>query len=353
MGDSSGNVVQLGYEPDYSLGNWIRPNPDYKIPNITLHDPANKKLRVITIGAGMSGIAMAYKMQERLKNVEHQIYERNADLGGTWFENRYPGCACDVPSHAYTFPWAPNPDWPRFLAHSSDIRAYVDRVVDNFGLRKYIKVNHQIAGCYWDPHRAKWKVKVEVVEPKKDWSSTAPLNVIDSFDDECDFLQHATGILNRWDYPNIPGIQSFKGRIVHTAGWPDNFGEEQWKDQRIAVIGSGASSVQTVPTMQPFAKHLDVFVRTPVWFVQIAENYGNNHEYSAEDQKNFREHPEKLVAHIKNLESLFNCRWNHNIVGTPEQKAIKAMTEKRMREMIKEDDLFKKITPTFPVNCRR
>lgn len=320
MGDASSATVPLGYEPDPSLGSWIRPNPDYKIPNITLHDPNNKKLKVITIGAGMSGIAMAYKIQERLKNVEHQIYEKNADLGGTWFENRYPGCACDVPSHAYTFPWAPNPDWPRFLAHSKDIRAYVDRVVDNFDLRKCIKTNHQITGCYWDPDRAKWKVKVEVVEPKTDWSSVAPLKVIDSFEDECDFLQHATGILNRWDYPKISGIEKFKGRLVHTAGWPDDFGEEQWKDQKIAVIGSGASSVQTVPTMQPHVKHLDVFVRTPVWFVQIAENYGNNHEYSEEDKKDFREHPEKLVAHIKALEDLFNSRWDHNIIGQQNRK---------------------------------
>lgn len=80
-----------GYDPNPDAKAWIRPNPNYKIPDITLHDPANKKLRVITIGAGMSGIMMAYKIQEQMKNVEHQIYERNANIGGTWWENRYPG----------------------------------------------------------------------------------------------------------------------------------------------------------------------------------------------------------------------------------------------------------------------
>ena len=342
-----------GYDPNPDAKSWIRPNAKYKIPNITLRDPANKKLRVITIGAGMSGICMAYKIQEQMHNVEHQIYERNANIGGTWWENRYPGCACDVPSHAYTFPWAPNPDWPRFLAHSADISAYIDRVVDNFDLRKYIKTNHQIAGCWWDPTLSKWKVKVQIVEPKLDWSSTAPLNVLEEFWDECDFLEHATGILNRWDYPKIPGLDKFKGRVVHTAGWPSDYQEEKWKGQRVAVIGSGASSVQTVPTMQPHVSHLDVFVRTPIWFIQIADNFGNNHEYSVEERADFRAHPEKLVAHIKAAESFFNARWNHNLVGTREQKEIKAMVEKRMREMIKDDKIYEKITPDFPVNCRR
>ncbi|MCJ1472259.1 hypothetical protein MMC13_000906 [Lambiella insularis] len=342
-----------GYHPDPDTKSWIKPNPNYKIPNITLHDPGNKRLRVIAIGAGMSGICMAYKIQQQMKNVEFQIYERNADIGGTWFENRYPGCACDVPSHAYTFPWAPNPDWPRFLAPSKDIEVYINKVVDNFDLRKYIKTNHQVAGCWWDAERSKWKVKIELVESKKDWSSTEPLKLIDSFWDECDMLLHATGILNRWDYPKIPGLSKFKGRVLHTAGWPDHYGEEQWKGQRMAVIGSGASSIQTVPTMQPYVKHLDVFVRTPVWFIQIADNFGNNHVYSDEERAYFRANPEKLLAHIKVVEEFFNGRWDHNLMGTEQQKAIKEMTAKRMREMIKDDKLYENIVPDFPVNCRR
>jgi cation diffusion facilitator CzcD-associated flavoprotein CzcO len=130
-----------------------------------------------------------------------------------WFENRYPGCACDVPSHAYTYPWAPNPDWPRFLAESKDIVAYIDKVIKRFGLAKYIKVNHQIASCRWDDARGKWKVKVQVVQPKSDWGSKAPLEVLSEFEDECDVLLHGTGILNRWDYPDIPGLWDFKGRV--------------------------------------------------------------------------------------------------------------------------------------------
>ena len=120
--------------------------------------------------------------------------------------------SCDVPAHIYTYPFAPNPDWPRFLAHNTDIRAYFDKVVDRCDLRKNIHVNHQIAGCYWQEETGKWKVKVQKVEPRKDMSSTAPLEVLEEFWDECDLLLHCTGNLNRWQLPDLPGIEKFKGR---------------------------------------------------------------------------------------------------------------------------------------------
>lgn len=134
-------------------------------------------------------------------------------IENSWFENRYPGVACDVPSHAYTFPWAPNAEWPRLLAPAKDIMDYIDKVIDRCGLAKYINVNHQVAGCCWDDERGKWKVKVQTVEPKMDWSSTEPLKVLSEFEDECDVLLHATGLLNRWKYPEIPGLGDFKGRV--------------------------------------------------------------------------------------------------------------------------------------------
>jgi cation diffusion facilitator CzcD-associated flavoprotein CzcO len=134
-------------------------------------------------------------------------------IGNSWFENRYPGVACDVPSHAYTFPWAPNPEWPRLLASAKDIMEYVDMVIDRLGLAKYIHVNHQVAGCFWDDERGKWRVKVQIVEPKKDWSSTEPLKVLSEFEDEVDVLLHATGYFNRWNYPDIPGLGDFNGRV--------------------------------------------------------------------------------------------------------------------------------------------
>lgn len=136
------------------------------------------------------------------------------------------------------------------LAGASEISDYLNRVADCFELRQYIHLNHQVAGCFWDEERGKWKVKIQIVEPKVDWSSREPLSVIREFWDEGDVVLHATGILNRWSFPNIPGLESFKGRVIHTTGWPDDYQEQHWKGQNVAVIGSGASSIQVVPKMQ-------------------------------------------------------------------------------------------------------
>jgi hypothetical protein len=94
------------------------PRNEYEIPDIVLNGPYTRKIKVISIGAGVTGIQNAYYIQKTLQNVEHTIYEKNEDIGGTWLENRYPGAACDIPSHAYTYPFALNPDWPRFFSYS-------------------------------------------------------------------------------------------------------------------------------------------------------------------------------------------------------------------------------------------
>jgi hydroxyversicolorone monooxygenase len=127
--------------------------------------------------------------------------------------------------------------------------------------------NTQVVRAEWHDDVGKWKVKLR---------QTLPDGSTKEFDDEGDVLMYATGILNDFQWPKIEGIDSFKGKLVHTARWPKDYQAREWKDDRVAVIGSGASSIQTVPTMQPHAKHLDVFVRTGVWFVSIADNYGQN-----------------------------------------------------------------------------
>jgi hydroxyversicolorone monooxygenase len=180
-------------------------------------------------------------------------------------QNRYPGCACDVPSHAYTFAFALYPDWPKFLSPSEDIFRYLSRVVECFGLRSYMTFNSTIKACQWMEAEGKWHVEIQD-------SKTGELRV-----DTCDVLVGANGILNSWRFPEeVEGLHSFGGRLIHTARWPQEYDEESWKGERIAVIGSGATSVQVVPSLQPHAKQLEVFVRTPVWFVELAGHGGDN-----------------------------------------------------------------------------
>lgn len=264
-------------------------------------DPNNRKMRVLTIGAGVTGILMAYRIQKDCGNIEHVIYEKNSDIGGTWLENRYPGCACDIPSHAYTYQFALNPDWPRFFSYSPDIWKYLDKVCEVFGLRKYMNFNTEVIGCYWNESKGQWNVKLRETKPGQQPRE---------FEDYCDMLLHGTGILNNFKWPDIPGLKDkFKGRVMHTARWPSEYQKEQWKNDRVAIIGSGASSIQTVPTMQPHTKHMDIFVRTGVWFVQIANNFGQNKEYDQKERDEFRHNPKALVAHAKDIEDQVNGLW--------------------------------------------
>lgn len=327
-----------------------------------LQDPSARKLKVLTIGAGLSGIQLAYQIQKNCENVEHIIYEKNADIGGTWLENRYPGkppnfyinqsntatdfttgCACDIPSHAYTLNFALNPDWPRFFSYAPDIHKYLSKVVDVFDLRKYMTFNTEVVRSEWQDKTAKWKVSLRQKSPSgetKEW------------DEECDLLFYATGILNNYKWPQIKGLDKFKGKVVHTALWPDDYREKEWENDRVAIIGSGASSIQTVPKMQPHTKHLDIFVRTGVWFVQIANNYGQNHEYSQEDRDEFRKDPKKLVAHAKDIEDQINGLWGTFYSGSEAQKGAQQLFRERMKEFIKDERLLQGFTPKFEVGCK-
>lgn len=202
--------------------------------------------------------------------------------------------------------------------------------------------NTEVVRAEWHDESGKWKVKLRQCGPSGEDKE---------FEDECDLLLYATGILNNYKWPNIKGINSFKGRIVHTATWPGDYQKEQWANDRVAVIGSGASSIQTVPTMQPHVKHMDIFIRTGVWFVQIANNFGSNHEYTQEQRDEFRNDPKKLVAHAKDIESQVNGLWGTFYSGSEGQKEAQKILKERTKEFIKDERLLEGFTPKFEVGC--
>lgn len=255
-----------------------------------------------------------------------------------------PGCACDIPSHAYTYNFALNPDWPRFFSYPPDIWRYLDKVCNTFDLRKYMTFNTQVVEARWQDDQGKWKVKLQQTDP--DSGETR------DFEDTCDLLLYATGILNDFKMPKIEGIEKFKGRICHTARWPKDYQAEQWKEDRVAIIGSGASSIQTVPNMQPHVKHMDVFIRTGVWFVQIANNYGANHEYTEEQREEFRKNPEKMLAHAKDIENQVNGLWGLFYANNKAQQDAQVLFKNRMAEFIKDKRLLDGFTPKWQIGCK-
>jgi cation diffusion facilitator CzcD-associated flavoprotein CzcO len=155
--------------------------PTYKI----LEEPLGTRqhVRIVGIGAGMSGLNMIRTLRLHLDNYEHIVYEKNPEIGGTWFENRYPGCKCDIPSHNYQFSWRPNPEWRGFFGSASEIQAYLCQVCEEEKMRDVIKTRHQVEHAEWDEVDAVWRLKI--IDSEK--------NV--TFDDYCHFLLDGTGIL--------------------------------------------------------------------------------------------------------------------------------------------------------------
>lgn len=203
--------------------------------------------------------------------------------------------------------------------------------------------NTEVIRAVWQDDTGKWKVKLR---------QTDVTGYTREFEDECDLLLYATGVLNNFKWPEIPGLDKFQGRVVHTARWPHDYQKEQWANDRVAVIGSGASSIQTVPAMQPHVKHLDIFVRTGVWFVQIANNFGQNKEYSQEERDTFRNDPKALLAHAKDIEGQVNGLWGAFYAGSEAQKQGQKLFKARMREHIKDDRLLEGFTPKFEIGCK-
>ncbi|EEH48624.2 uncharacterized protein PADG_04703 [Paracoccidioides brasiliensis Pb18] len=316
----------------------------YEIDKEVIFGGRQRKVKVLTIGAGVSGILMAYLIQRDCQNVEHVIYEKNNDIGGTWLENRYPNCACDVPSHAYAYNFAPNPDWPNLFSKSADIWKYLDRVCDTFNLRKYMTFNTLITGSYWEEEKGEWRVTLRQIAPDGTERET---------EERCNVLLNGSGLLNNYQWPDIEGLERFKGRMIHTARWPKDYQEEQWKGERVAVIGSGASSIQTVPGMQPHVKHLDIFVRTAIWFVQIAGHTGTNGEYSEKQRQTFRQNPRELVKESKFFENQINKMWSLFYRDSESQAQAQEALKARMEEWIKDERLLKGLTPKFSIGCRR
>ncbi|EFE33688.1 uncharacterized protein ARB_07635 [Trichophyton benhamiae CBS 112371] len=332
-----------------------RPGSAYEIDKEAMFNGYNRKIKVLTIGAGLSGIMMAYNIQKHCQNVEHVVYDKNHDIGGTWLENRYPNCACDAPSHSYIFNFAPN------VGITMSCPPWEDKVCEVFDLRKYMTFNTRVTGAYWEEACGQWRVEL---------SQTAPDGSQIVIEEKCHVLLNASGFLNKYKWPDIPGLDEFTGRVIislmaseapglsvlitngrgqliHTAAWPKDYQEEQWKGENVVVIGSGASSIQTVPGMQPHVKHMDVFVRTGTWFAAIAGNQGGNSAYSDEEKERFRSDPQALVEHCKSWEDQINALWGMFYKGSPAQAAVR---------QIQADEITDKIIgflPSFGVGCRR
>ncbi|MAA74608.1 MAG: monooxygenase [Salinisphaeraceae bacterium] len=201
--------------------------------------------RVAIIGGGVSGICAAIQLQ--LAGIDYTIIEKNADFGGTWLENRYPGCGVDTPNHFYSFSFEPNPDWSWFFARQGEISQYLSDVAAKHRLAANTRFGVEVEAARFDEIHNCWQLTLDNGE-------CLSANVVVS----------AVGVLNRPKWPDIPGREAFTGPAMHTAAWQEDF---NWRGQRIGLIGTGASGQQVGPRLAPDAGRLTVFQRSPHWVV--------------------------------------------------------------------------------------
>jgi cation diffusion facilitator CzcD-associated flavoprotein CzcO len=213
------------------------------VPSLIMSVP---QFDVVIVGAGFGGIGAAIQLK-RLGYENILIVDRENDLGGTWHVNRYPGLAVDIPSTSYSYWFEPNPYWSRLFAPRDEIKRYADHVADKYDVRRHMRFNTVVDGARWDEDARLWQVALA----DGDTLSTR-------------FLITATGVLSQPQTPDLPGINEFAGRILHTTAWDDNY---DFEGRRVGVIGTGATAVQLIPELAKQAADLTVYQRTPIHVV--------------------------------------------------------------------------------------
>ncbi|KAJ5640723.1 hypothetical protein N7528_000348 [Penicillium herquei] len=310
-----------------------RPGP-IEVRSVDDHRP----LRVVVIGAGISGILACIRLVQKIPNLDLCIYEKNADIGGTWYENVYPGCACDIPANTYQASFEPNKEWSSFYAPAPEIHQYWKRVVEKYGCMEHIKLQQQVTSAAWSEMNSKWYLEVS-------GKISSAL--------ECDWL------LNSWKWPKIPGLHDFKGKVMHSATWDTQY---DYTNQRVAVIGNGSSGIQIVPGILPKVAHIDHYMRNRTWISPSfargeldsrgidAENY----TFTAEELETFKNDRQAYQKFRKGTELQLQSDHPFTIVGTPKQAgSVPFFVENMKRRLAKKPELLDEILPDFPVACRR
>ena len=288
--------------------------------------PLPARVRVAVVGTGFAGIATVARL--RAEGVDDVVVlERGDDVGGTWRDNSYPGCACDVPSHMYSLSFAPNPDWTRTFSPQPEIHAYLRRTARSHGLHEHVHLRTELTGARWDDARQVWHLQ----------TSRGDLLA--------DVLVLGTGGLSDPSVPSLPGLDSFQGTTFHSATWDH---EHDLTGERVAVVGTGASAIQFVPHVQRAAAALTLFQRTAPWVLPRRDRAITRAERAL-----FRRVP---AAQKLNRAGIYAVRESW-IVGFTKQTKVMAVAEAvarwHLRRQVPDPVLRDKLTPRYRLGCKR
>jgi cation diffusion facilitator CzcD-associated flavoprotein CzcO len=255
------------------------------------------------------------------------VLERADEVGGTWRDNTYPGCQCDIPSALYSYSFAPNPDWTRFYPLQEEIRAYLQRCTGRFGVMPYIRFGAALEGAAWDERTSAWQLE----------TAAGSLSA--------DVLVAGSGGLSAPSVPDFPGLERFAGTTFHSANWDH---EHELRGERVAVIGTGASAIQFVPYIQPLVDRLHLFQRTPVWVMPDPDR-----PVSARERALFR----RLPATQRALRTLIYLIMEMTVFGTilnPRlARGLQAIAHRHLREQVADPELRHRLTPSYTIGCKR
>ncbi|KAF2032805.1 FAD/NAD(P)-binding domain-containing protein [Setomelanomma holmii] len=352
MPNALNGVNGFGHNYDYPPANVEGP---YKVLNQYHSKPT--KMRVVCAGAGASGLCLAYKMEKMLEpgSWELTLFEKNPQFGGTWYENTYPGVACDIPSHDYNFTWDPKPDWSQFFASGKEIHGYFENFAERHGSKKYMQLNSKITEASWSNEEGIWNLTIanpKTGETRKDWAH---------------IFINGTGILNNWKWPDIEGLHEFNGHLLHSACWNHDV---KFDGITAGVVGVGSTSVQIVPQLQKICKEVQVYMRSPTWISppfgagaltndlqkgQDVDPGQRQYNFSDADIHKFRDNPDYHLEFRKKIEaeinSLFGMYQQNSELSNQFRDVITKEMHRRMGPG--HEDLKKFIIPKWSVGCRR
>jgi cation diffusion facilitator CzcD-associated flavoprotein CzcO len=290
------------------------------------HEGVDRSVDHLVIGAGFAGLCTAIKLDEA-GETDFVVVEKGSDVGGTWRDNTYPGAACDVPSHLYSFSFAPNPDWSSSFSPQDEIQDYLRRCATDFGVRPHLRTSTEVRAARWDEDSRRWHVK----------SNRGTY--------DAQFLVSATGALSDPSIPALPGLERFEGTAFHSSRWDHH---HDLTGERVAVVGTGASAIQFVPQIQPKVGAVSVFQRTPPWIVPRWDR-----RFTRAERWMFRHLPasQRLARtgiYWSREAYVFGFAFDPRLM-----KAAEMVARAHLRRQVPDPGLRARLTPDYTIGCKR
>jgi cation diffusion facilitator CzcD-associated flavoprotein CzcO len=283
-------------------------------------------VRVIVIGAGMAGILAGIRLQQYGYS-NYVIYEKSDRLGGTWRENTYPGIACDVPAHLYTYSFEPNPDWSRTFAPGAEIQAYFERIAAKYHIVERVRFNEEITRCEFSDGR--WRVRTSLGR-----------------EDEAHVIIAATGVLHHPHVAELPGLERFAGACFHSARWDHSVA---LAGKRVGVVGTGSTAIQITTALAGKVGHFSLFQRTAQWVMPM-----DDRPYTDAERAAFRADARKLYDLRAQLDTDFQLGAQAVIdAESDKMKRVEAYCLANLENNVEDPELRERLRPNYRAGCKR